>query len=610
MKILIQKKRTKGIILFFSLCIQIVYSCSSNTAIDNPDPVEEEPTAIELTTSIPTGGNSWIVNDLGKNDNVSNEGVHNWVDLSDVIRTYFYVNNIGKMGVGLKIKSPEGTSIIKVTVGGVSKEVEISNSAYKDVYIGEFEIASTGYNHIDVQGVSKADTYIGDLSNVLVGGPAANNMSFIKDESNFYFGRRGPSVHLGYQEPAGKNITWFYNEVTVPEGNDVIGSYYMANGFADGYFGMQVNSETERRILFSVWSAFDTQDPNQVPDEYTVIPLGYGENVTVGEFGGEGSGAQSYMVFDWKPNMTYKFLLKGESIVNNTIDYTAYIYAPEVGDWQLIASFRRPFSNSNSPHLTSLYSFLENFDTKSGYIEREVNFDNQWVYDTLGNWTEITSATYTADATARAGVRFDYDGGSNANSFYLRNCGFFSDNTNFDVDFSRTADGIAPAIDFSQLEVPEIPVPVEVNLLDRTNWSTIEYSTQEDSGGEGDTGRAADVLDGNLDTFWHSCWSGGCTVTAPHHITIDMGQSKTVDGFRFSQRQSLSRTVKDIEIQVSSDNSNWQSLGDFVLQNTAAPQDINVSASEAFQYFKFIAKSAHDGTDNAAMAEISAYIIE
>lgn len=605
MKEIIKQNIVKGTILIFTCYIQIVVSCSSYSAASNVTPVEEkEPEEIEFTSTIPAEGNSWIVNDLGKNNNVSKGGVHNWSDLTDVIRTYFYANNTGKIDVGLNIKSLEGTSLIKVTVGGVSKEVEISNTSYEDIYVGEFSVASTGYNYIDVQGISKSGGYIGNLVNIKVGGSAANNLAFIKDESNFYFGRRGPSVHLAYKEPADKDITWFYNEVTVPEGNDVIGSFFMANGFSNGYFGMQVNSDTERRLLFSIWSTFDTQDPNQIPEDYKVLTLGSGLGVNVGKFGNEGSGAQSYMVFDWKPETTYKFLLKGESKVPNSIDYTAYFFAPEIGDWKLITSFRKP--KTSDEHIIRPYSFLENFETKSGHIERGVNFDNQWIYDTKGNWTEITLARYTADATARQGVRFDYDGGATGNSFYLRNCGFFSDNTNFDINVSRTANGRAPAIDFSKLEVPALIVRT---ALDRENWSIVDYSTQEDQGGEGPTGRASDVLDGNLGSFWHSCWTG-CSAAAPHQMVIDMGQSNTVHGFKFTQRQTLQRAVKDIEIQISEDSVNWESLGDFVLQYMTQEQNIDLFKTKDFRYFKFIAKSSHDGTNHAAMAEISAYVVE
>lgn len=53
-------------------------------------------------------------------------------------------------------------------------------------------------------------------------------------------------------------VEWFYSEITVPKSNDVIGSYFMANGFAEGYFGIQVNSASERRVLFSVWSPYSS----------------------------------------------------------------------------------------------------------------------------------------------------------------------------------------------------------------------------------------------------------------------------------------------------------------------------------------------------------------
>ena len=40
---------------------------------------------------------------------------------------------------------------------------------------------------------------------------------------------------MGYTVPA--NTEYFYNEVTVPLGEDKIGSYFMSNGFNGGYFG-------------------------------------------------------------------------------------------------------------------------------------------------------------------------------------------------------------------------------------------------------------------------------------------------------------------------------------------------------------------------------------
>jgi len=608
-----------NIILVYSLCVFNI-ACSSSPEDKEPEVVIEEeqeeevieetgPSVTDLTISVPCEGNSWVVNSANPDLNsnlVTTGGIKNWSNANDKIRTYFYAKNTGEILVGIQAKFSSDTTL-KVSLGEASFNVDFEASgSIKKYLVGTFTVATVGYHYVELEGVTKAGDSFGDITNIMLGDSTwSANIDYITTDW-FYWGRRGPSVHIRYNNPVGKDVKWFYNEVTVPSGNDIIGSYFMANGFSYGYFGMQVNSESERRILFSVWSAFDTQDPNQIPDEYTVDLLGNGSGVNVGLFGNEGSGAQTYYVFDWKPDVTYKFLLKGESIVEGAIDYTAYFFAPEVGEWKLIASLRRP--KSEKVHVDDMYSFLENFNTNYGNIEREVLFGNQWAYDTEGNWNELVNGSYTADATARAGARLDYDGGARGNSFYLRNCGFFSDNTNYDINISRTPNGVSPNIDFTTLEVPVLPEPAaELTFLDRNAWSVMAYSSQEDNGGEGETGRASDILDDNLETFWHSCWSG-CTATPPHYLTIDMGASKEVAGLQFTQRQSLSRAIKGIEIQISTNGSSWESLGNFELQNTADSQEVTFSSLKTFRYFKVVVNTAHDGTNNAALADVKAFI--
>ncbi|PKV52583.1 uncharacterized protein DUF5077 [Aquimarina sp. MAR_2010_214] len=441
------KKYKKSIykILFLLMCICIL-ACSSDKKSVNP----ESNNQLDLSITIPPGANSWVVNSTEQDAVlIHDSGIHNWTSLDDVIRVYFHTKLTGELHLGLNIKSETGPSTIRVTVGNTTKDIVIDNTTYKNVEIGMFDITKSGYNFIEIQGLQKTGEYIGDINKVFIGGPATTSgVSFVPNDFSFHFGRRGPSVHLTYKMPENKDVIYFYNEVTIPKGEDVVGSYFMANGFGEGYFGIQVNSDTERRILFSVWSPFVTDDPSTIPDDYKIILLGKGEGVTGGSFGGEGSGGQSYKVFDWKPENTYKFLLKGEPSVNNSTDYTAYFYAPEEGEWKLIASFRRPHTNT---YLKGFYSFLENFRTHTGFISRKGKYANQWVYDTQGQWHELTNAKFTADATARKEARLDYAGGVDGNSFYLKNCGFFDDNTTMNTEFSRTANGVKPDVDFSQL---------------------------------------------------------------------------------------------------------------------------------------------------------------
>ena len=73
--------------------------------------------------------------------------------------------------------------------------------------------------------------------------------------------------------------------MAVLKGSDLLGSYFMANGFAEGYFGIQVNSETERIILLSLWSPLKTDDPTSIPEDQKIKLLKKGDDVISNDFG-------------------------------------------------------------------------------------------------------------------------------------------------------------------------------------------------------------------------------------------------------------------------------------------------------------------------------------
>ncbi len=359
----------------------------------------------------------------------------------DSASLFFRHTRPGKLNVAVVCDSAS-KGVLTVMIG----DREMSVSMDRDtVPVGVFRLRDTGYVEVRLG----TDGYAA-LKTLLVGGEAAEGeLAYVKDFSS-YWGRRGPSVHLGYALPEGRTVQWFYNEVTVPEGEDVLHSYYMANGFGEGYFGMQVNSPTERRILFSVWSPFDTQDPKQIPEDQKVRLLRKGEDVYVGEFGNEGSGGQSFLRYDWKAGKTYRFLNEVRPDGAGNTVYTAYFYATDEGRWRLIASFLRPKTDT---YYTHAHSFLENFSPEGGHKSRMVRFGNAWARTTDGNWYRIANAVFTHDATAAAGVRKDYAGGvTDEGDFFLKNCGFFDEFTPYGTRFESTAAGTQPEIDFEALQ--------------------------------------------------------------------------------------------------------------------------------------------------------------
>ncbi|GAB3339011.1 DUF3472 domain-containing protein [Larkinella ripae] len=402
--------------------------------------------------SVPIGGNAWVSKSAEGTGKITNDGLTGWTSSETEVSVYIRLAKTGTLKLSAMLDVPEGTSKIRVTVLGKPVEFSARCKAEKEYFLGEWAVQKPGYLRIAIQGLARSGESFGRLRALGVSGSAIDEKAvFVRtNEGNyFYWGRRGPSVHLKYALPETTDFEWFYNEITVPEGSDVIGSYFMATGFAEGYFGMQVNSPTERRILFSVWSPFKTDNPKAIPDDQKILLEKKGEGVTTNDFGNEGSGGQSYKRYNWKAGRTYRFLLRGRPTDANVTTYTAYFSAADETDWQLIASFKRP---KTTTYLKSFHSFLENFILDSGPITRQVAFGNQWVRTKDGDWQEVVSARFTGDATARAGYRQDYAGGlTSKHQFFLKNCGFFDESVPLNSDFTRQPQKKAPSVDFSRL---------------------------------------------------------------------------------------------------------------------------------------------------------------
>lgn len=407
--------------------------------------------AAAKTWEVPMGGNAYVTQQgAEKMDNRTLGGP------DSVISVYFRVDRATELDLTLKGRGPQGESRIRAMVAGKTFEKDLKNAEPAEIPLGRIAVKAAGYVKVDLQGVSKTGNGFAQLETLMVTPVGADAeavvMDFVKDNAgnHFYWGRRGPSVHLGYELPKGEPTEWFYNEVTVPEGNDPVGSYFMANGFGEGYFGMQVNSDKERRILFSVWSPFSTNNPKEIPPDKQLALLKKGEGVHAGEFGGEGSGGQSYWLYPWKAGNTYRFLNRVRPDGKGSTVYTGWFYVPEKKTWQLIASFKRPQTNT---HLTGAHSFLENFHDRQGYHGRGAHYGNQWACDVKGQWHELTRARFTGDEIASIRYRLDYAGGATGSRFFLRNGGFFAETVALNSDFTRQpVPNGKPEIDLSKLD--------------------------------------------------------------------------------------------------------------------------------------------------------------
>jgi hypothetical protein len=401
-----------------------------------------------FTDTIPLGGNAYV-NEPAK---ITDDGLTNWSDASSAASIYFRTDVAQPFHIFLRLKVGEGKSEISITTGNSKFIKQISNTNFATIEIGKLNINKPGYIKINLKGISKTGNVFADVSDLIIQHEKPDsNLVYVKNGSSFHFGRRGPSVHLNFIVPDNlkNNVHWFYNEIMIPEGMDKLGSYFEADGFGEGYFGMQVNSATERHILFSVWSPFETDNPKDIPDSLKIVLLKKGATVQTHEFGNEGSGGQSFMTFLWKAGNTYGFLLHAESdSIHHTTTFTAYFKDISNNKWYLIASFKRPQTQTC---LTHLYSFLENFIPETGDETRKGFYKNQWIADDKNNWYELTQAKFTVDATAKGGYRKDYAGGVEGDKFFLKNDGFFNEFVQPNQIFKRTASNNKPDIDFAAL---------------------------------------------------------------------------------------------------------------------------------------------------------------
>jgi hypothetical protein len=402
--------------------------------------------------SVPLAGNAFR-NPPGNGGNrASGNGTVAEKDADPVLAVYFHVDRPAVLDLSLNGRARDGEPAIATRIGDKEVATSLTGDEFAIHKIGRFEVAKPGYVRVDVQGAIRNGKMLADIRDVVVSSDTDQLvLDYVKDNRGnmFLWGRRGPSVHLTYELPSDRKLQYAYCEITVPKGEDPIGSYFMANGFAEGYFGIQVNGPEERRVLFSVWSPFRTNNPRDIPEDQRVALLARGTDVRTGEFGNEGSGGQSFLVYPWKADVTYRFLTEVKPVGETNTTYTSWFGDKAKNEWRLIASFRRPKTDT---HLRRFHSFLESFNPGYGHFGRRAHYGNVWVRDTDEQWHECTKARFSVDATGRGRHRLDFMGGAEGEHFFLRNCGFFNETGKPGDVFTResTADK-KPQIDFTAL---------------------------------------------------------------------------------------------------------------------------------------------------------------
>lgn len=373
-------------------------------------------------------------------------GVTDWSDPRQTVNWYGRFQTTGEVTAKVLIRLPKDTeSRLQLSIGKTSREVKVTGPG-KDTPVtadfGKFEIPDVGYERIELKSLNPDGHSAGNIESLLLSGPATENVHFNMKER-----RNAASVHLAFPVDRNIKVEAFYCEVTAIE--EPVATFYMACGWHRGYFGMQVNSPTERRIIFSVWdSGNEAVDRKKVVDENRVRLMGKGEGVYSGDFGNEGTGGHSHLKYMWKTGEKQRFIVTAEPVENTFTVFSGYWFHPEKKTWMLISSWKAP---KEGGHLRGLHSFSENFGGQNGHLLRKARYGNQWIRTSDQKWMELTTATFSHDPTGKSD-RFDRYMGVEEGEFFLSHGGFLDGYCDFGDKFERPAKGVAPM----DLELPAV----------------------------------------------------------------------------------------------------------------------------------------------------------
>lgn len=431
----------------------------------------------------------------------------------------------------------------------------------------------------------------------------------------------GPSTHLWWSStntsaPNSSGCDWCYEEVMIPDYSDIYATYCMAIGFSGGYMGIQNNGTNRHDVIFSIWDNGSTEKDPGLANYKKAGAVDAGPNIQVNRFGNEGTGAQTLAAGDyWTPGKFVQFISnarpetmtytvkssKGEDssfVQKNTLMSTWFNLRDGKG-WQYMATVRMP---GQGQYFDGWYSFLENYNA-GGDMLRRAYYKNCYGHSVSSNkWFHFNKAGFThTDGGGDVGARSDYGQGrdnQDANSFVMQNGSFINcvqnvnnvalrtDNTPVDtVKLDLLNARIDEAVK-KETDLQKQAAMIAKDSYIKTTWKVIHYSSQETIG-EGTNGRAAEIIDGDETTYWHSAWQSG-TATFPHEIVVDMQNKQKVNGFQFILSGGTERHMKGVEIYASDNNVAWHKIFNTDAAPDAEKYYLALDSVVAMRYFKIV----------------------
>lgn len=150
----------------------------------------------------------------------------------------------------------------------------------------------------------------------------------------------------------------------------------------------------------------------------------------------------------------------------------------------------------------------------------------------------------------------------------------------------------------------------EIGKLDRRLWEIADFSSEATN----EPGTAVMVLDGDIETFWHSRWASN-KADYPHWLVLDLKARKRIEKIGLVQRQTtvMCRGIAIYGNNVSAkpaDASVWNLCGEFDMSDSKAEQQFEFPNVETWRYIKVVCTSPSNVSNDpkcASLAEVYLY---
>ncbi len=178
------------------------------------------------------------------------------------------------------------------------------------------------------------------------------------------------------------------------------------------------------------------------------------------------------------------------------------------------------------------------------------------------------------------------------------------------ADGVRVADGDVVT---AQYKVQKISYTVKVVEAEKSEVVPVEHlnataGSQETSS---ENNAAANAIDGNIGTIWHTSWSGAAE--ADRYLTLEIkdGYEYDLSGYVYTPRTGAKNgTITKYEILVSDDNATWKSVasGDWTLDDSA--KTVRFDKTVKAKYVKLLAVAGVGNYASAAEVRLLGTLID